>query len=124
MTLPDDLFQDAERLAEVAVARSDDARRRTILSRAYYAAYHHVRRRVGAQPPGRGEGGMHRRYLNWLAASDDEARQRVGRMLDRLYRNRLHADYDLSRPIPSGGELYALTEARRVRAATAPDRQP
>jgi uncharacterized protein (UPF0332 family) len=123
MTAASDLLKDAEKLAAVAPGQRDDARRRSILSRAYYAAYHQARSRFGAEPAGRGAGGMHRRFLTWLAASDDETGQRVGRILDRLYRSRLHADYDLARPIQPGGELHALGEARRIAAATAPEKR-
>lgn len=119
MTDPTDLLRDVERLVELPVQERDDARRRTLISRAYYAAFHHVRAiadyaDVQQGADARTATGMHRRFLDWLKKQSDPRLNRYGALLLRLYDHRITADYRLGRPIQPGAELAAVSKARTI----------
>ncbi|MEQ8964418.1 MAG: hypothetical protein RID91_01215 [Azospirillaceae bacterium] len=123
MTTPFDILADARRATAIDTAERDEARRRTIVSRAYYAAYHQMRRIAGSADldgPRQRSTGIHRSFITFLIRSDDLTLARLGRRLDRLYDARIKADYRLDRPVQPGQELGALKDAERlIEAATA-----
>jgi uncharacterized protein (UPF0332 family) len=79
-------------LAQELSAQTDapsyrDARLRSAISRAYYAAYHHAREYLAK----RGE------YVrDVFRNSKDSARQKIGNNLDRLRLDRTEADYEIA----------------------------
>lgn len=77
-----------------------DARLRSAISRAYYAAFHKAKTTV---LPAREAGfGSHQQIIDSLQESDDPARRQLGVDLARLKGNRKKADYDdVVRNIPA-----------------------
>jgi len=75
---------------------SDEAYKRTAISRAYYAAFHSALNFAssseGFSPTGRGED--HIRLIRHFQKSTDRPGQSIGANLNRLRDNRRRADYD------------------------------
>jgi len=75
---------------------SREARLRTAISRAYYAAFcesrNHLRDKEGRQIPP--EGTVHRYVRDEFKSSADKLRKQIGHDLDRLRSDRNKADYD------------------------------
>jgi uncharacterized protein (UPF0332 family) len=117
MTDAHDLLRDVERLSQGPARDRDDARRRTMISRAYYSAFHHVRAATGYVDSDRGGGiptGMHKRFVDWLKGAADPQLNRYGALLLGLYSKRIQADYRLGRAIQPGAELHAVRQARAI----------
>lgn len=69
-----------------------DARLRSAISRAYYAAFHKAR--ITVLPPRVAAWGSHQQIIDMLQESEDPARRQLGVDLARLKGNRRKADYD------------------------------
>ena len=71
---------------------SSEARLRSAISRAYYAAFHKAKE---ITLPSDTTGGFdsHRQIVDTLQESDDKEGRQIGVDLDRLRGNRIHADY-------------------------------
>ena len=112
MTTPLEILEDAEQLGEKS---PDPARQRTVISRSYYAAYHHVRlhNRARAYRYSR-RGGMHKEFLDFLDRSADRDLQWAGSRLNDLYSLRLLADYRLEHPLPPNAAGRCLEDAREI----------
>ncbi|CAK0762440.1 putative HEPN domain-containing protein [uncultured Gammaproteobacteria bacterium] len=99
MNTSKDFLKDAVSLRQDAMS---EARRRTILSRLYYAAYHRMNEtEIGQQfhrDPKRGVG-MHRQFLDHLQHSSDKTFKRTYRHLFDMYKLRILADYKLNKNI-------------------------
>jgi len=89
---PSDFFQSAKELA----SNVDEISRRNSVSRAYYAAYHHMSSIIpydGDSVNGR-NAGMHRSYINQLMeANQDSVERKAGVKLQSLHARRVKADY-------------------------------
>lgn len=101
MTTPGDLLSEAQALADSA--QTDRTRRRTVVGRAYYAAYHHLLehgRSRGYAPSGRDHKGkpvgVHAALIDWLKHQPDRALYDAGLDLEALKNLRIKADYVLS----------------------------
>lgn len=94
MNEPADILRDAEQLAGGAPT---EARQRTVLSRAYYAALHYLRLHPCAAEfndrPGRS---IHRSLVEHLAQSSNRSVIHCARLLTRLRSRRELADYRLA----------------------------
>ena len=88
---------------ETALHSAQEAKLRSAISRAYYAAFHKAKTTI---LPTRGAGfGSHQEIIDILQESDDPARRQLGVDLARLKGNRKKADYD-----DVVANLSALTE--------------
>lgn len=91
--LPEEILKDA---AVLLKAPGTEARRRTAISRSYYAALHFLRGHQCAtgyrDTP---EKSIHRGLVRYLAGSNDAAVLHAARLLQRLRALREVADYDL-----------------------------
>jgi len=100
MTTAHEMLSDARSLLD---GESTEARRRTIMSRCYYAAYHAwlpLSEEVGYAPDGGMAMGMHRQFLTFLIRqSRDPLLKRVGIRLRDVYDGRITADYRLDVPV-------------------------
>lgn len=79
-----------------AVPGPREASLRSAISRAYYAIYGSALRFAKKEPRAPqlfGDGRDHRELINYFQGSTDSGRQKVGGKLDRLYANRIKADY-------------------------------
>jgi uncharacterized protein (UPF0332 family) len=103
---------------ELAAGEPDEARARSAISRAYYAAFHVARiyQRDERHLPLMGEGRDHERVARAFAddgRADARAKQ-VGIALDRLIRRRRAADYDGVYRALRGDLSLSLVDAGRV----------
>ncbi len=103
--------------AKIAVTYSDAASCRSVISRAYYGAFHIARSlldRLGSRPPRNANAHvfMQHRLMNCGHARAVEA----GQLLRDLYADRLNADYSLERrQVESVGYAKAaVVTARRI----------
>lgn len=98
------LAADVESLRPV----DSEARARTVVSRAYYTAYHGCLSAAGAAGYERknGAGGTHEQLLRFLGDTSDRKLKAAGKKLKELYRRRVNADYRLYVPVTpqSAGE--------------------
>lgn len=83
---------------------------RSIVSRAYYAAYHVARREAGFQEDERSEQPAHEMVLNYYYAKDPT----LANEIYQLRRLRTDADYRLSRPCERAQARNALTRSRSI----------
>jgi hypothetical protein len=109
---PADILRDAEQLSG---AITTEARRRTILSRAYYAALHYLKLHPCAAEfrdrPGRS---IHRSLVEHLAQSKNRSVTHCARLLIRLRGRRELADYYLGDTITAAMAEEALEDAREI----------
>lgn len=109
---PRDLLEEARELAKTA--RSREVRRRSAISRAYYAAYHRaseVARQAGYRFV-KSEGvGSHAHLFKFLESLPDPNARAAVKLLDLLKKRRVAADYRLDRSIPMGTLEEALERA-------------
>lgn len=121
MTSPEDLLGEAKTLAENPVR--NDARRRTIIGRAYYAAYHcalaHQAAEAFSFSPDRRNArqrhiGRHQQLIEHLRASPSKVVRRVAESLLELKEWRTAADYHLDSPIPLQQEQTCLDLAEEI----------
>lgn len=94
--------------------RGDDLREakyRSAISRAYYAAYHHAlqyyQQTYRRRPPAVRDGGVHKALCDALIASTTPSEQLGGGSLEELKANRHDADYDADAAVGDG--LVALS---------------
>ncbi len=106
MTTPADILNDAKLLNEGATS---EARRRAVVSRAYYAVYHHILSQswakdftnelvqIGkeAEAAGRHAPGRHSLLQRWLGKSPNRSIKYAGSQLADLMSRRVNADYRL-----------------------------
>lgn len=100
MTKPKDFLREAKALS---IGPTTEMRRRTIINRAYYAAYHYVM----SHPCVKGFAvyrekvnmGHHKALTEFLSQSQDSTIQHVSGLLRTLFSRRRKADYVLARPI-------------------------
>lgn len=96
---PDDLLAEAKLLA--SAARASEARRRTVISRAYYAAYHALLQAAQTKgyvydtKPNRPKG-SHENLIHWCEhlQGDPDLKLSARRLLT-MKRDRVNADYKL-----------------------------
>lgn len=108
----------AEELRETA-ARSivEEAKLRSAVSRAYYAAFCKARnylRHIDRDPNIPEDGRIHSYIKNEFVKSSDRVRRRIGSNLDRLRSDRRKADYDNAVPGLHGMARVSLFLAKRV----------
>jgi hypothetical protein len=118
---PGDLLTEAQALSADII--HSEARRRTVIGRAYYAAYHALlaaATRAGyryarddGRPPGR-----HENLMEWASRrSGSESLEEAADHLNKLKRWRVNADYYLDRHISPGDARMSLTKAVHLIAA-------
>jgi uncharacterized protein (UPF0332 family) len=87
------MLEDARALLQ---QQCDEARSRTVISRAYYAAYHLMLTRPFAQRFSTSQGagaGIHRQFLDFLKQTSDPKVLRARARLKGIYERRIRADY-------------------------------
>lgn len=102
-------------LADQLQSGGDEARFRTAVSRAYYAAFQAAKAYVARTYGLRGKGNIHDQTWNTLAGSMQPDEHLIGQWGGDLKRKRCRADYDLSPPVTSTIAMQAIAEARKVR---------
>lgn len=114
MTSPAEMLADAKQLDS---SGKSDARRRTIISRAYYAAYHFLNDHPCSQAFQSGQNagvGMHRQFFSYLQGESDRSVSYAGRRLETLYSWRIKADYRLNTPIPHQQTTDCISDAEEI----------
>jgi hypothetical protein len=99
-----------------AVMPKNDARRRTIVSRAYHTAFLAASSADVADDAASivRRGALHKQLMDVLTSVDDPALIRVARHLASLHAWRLIADYVLETPIPPGQETACIDHAAEI----------
>ena len=105
MTTASDLLDEARALA--IAGHSNPVRRRTVVGRAYYAAFHHLleiaKRQFGYRYDSPGAKnkrfGVHRHLIEYLGKCADADLRFAAELLDKLRSHRITADYALYREI-------------------------
>lgn len=103
-------------LASPAVGISE-IRQRTIISRAYYAAFHHLRvhpRLARYRRRDESGVGMHKDFVDFLCRAGDRELVHVGRVLGKLHRQRIHADYWLDKDLNRDAARLCVQDAEYV----------
>lgn len=112
MISADQMLDDVRQLLNVV---PHEARKRTIMSRAYYAAYHfllkHACCRTYVRTPGVGS---HRDLLNFLGRSPELNVRHAASVLGDLYARRITADYRIDNHILEGLEKRCVEDAAEV----------
>lgn len=96
MTSAEEIYNDA--IAIMPTARASLARRRTLMSRFYYAAFHASRNYAVSLGYSRGrnsESGVHEHLRRFLGLSSDENLREIADALRVLFDRRVIADYHL-----------------------------
>ncbi len=109
-----DILDEAKQLLALPRSTRTEARRRTIIARSYYAAYHHMVAHEAGRSYRRGKDettGMHRAFIDFLKHSSDPEIAEAGWILHRLHRSRINADYRLDSEIPDGAEQKSWKDA-------------
>lgn len=91
-------------------SEDDEARVRTVISRAYYGAFGHARLKQGLFVNERKD--VHAKVIGAYKDSSDPHERQIGIWLDSLRKRRIKADY--SNEAAVGGGNRALREARRI----------
>lgn len=121
MTTPADLLNEAK-LLDRDPAKTE-TRRRTIVGRAYYAAYHgalaHQASGDFAFEPGKRDvsgrhRGRHQQLIDFLKQSQNPALKRAGRKLEILRLRRTGADYNLCLPLKRDEESDSVALAEEI----------
>ena len=103
------------KLAPPPALRRDEALRRSVISRAYYAAFHPANAYVKRGSSGAGrQGNQHEVTWSTLATSRDSAERLIGHKGDQLKKLRVDADY-YPRPVNDTQVSQALQLSRTVR---------
>lgn len=115
-----DMLDLAQRLATSRPVTESHCR--TAVSRAYYAAYHTAlarwRAAHGPVPSGPASGSRHRDLQEAMIASREW--RTLGRVLRRLHRQRIVADYDSTETVSPASATAAIRECQTIlRAARA-----
>ncbi len=113
MISPEDLLDEAKAL--LGLATSSEARRRTIIGRAYYAAFHFLRSHECCKHYQEERGlGTHRNLINYLSESRSLNVLFAARILNSLYSYRCRADYMLNMDIERGLERRAVEDTEDI----------
>ncbi|HEY0836391.1 MAG TPA: hypothetical protein VGE72_20960 [Azospirillum sp.] len=121
MTTPSDLWNEAKLLDSDSA--KTDTRRRTIIGRAYYAAYHRVLSAAKEQgfrydPDVRGRNGRrlgsHQQLIEFLRVTGVRRAVLAGDALEVLRCRRTAADYELSSPVEIGKETDSVALAEEI----------
>lgn len=112
MTEPVDILRDAEQLTSAAMT---EARRRTVLSRTYYAALHYLwTHPCAGEFRKQKERSIHRSLVEHLAQSSNRSVIHCAQLLIRLRSRRELADYHLADMITAAMAEEALEDAREI----------
>lgn len=116
MIAPKSILEDVKSLLRLPPSTSTEVRKRTILSRSYYAAFHHVQKHpVSRGFKGRSEDvGVHRSLLRHLRASGDRDTLYAAHLLGSLYEWRIIADYRLDQGLRAGIEQTCAEDAEAI----------
>lgn len=126
--VPEELLDEAKALSSEPEFSTDSVRRRTVVGRAYYAAYHacfSFAQQLGYNPKSRfnvaGSGtptqnmGMHAYLIHWLSNFNHATVAGIGRELGKLKELRCSADYDEPFSPPSAKDAKnTITKAERI----------
>lgn len=113
MIEPADLLREAQTLLNAV--DDNEVRRRTAVSRAYYAAYHGAK--VVAEAAGYRDDGktsVHAQLGRYFQTSPDRKRKRIASMLKDLRNLRVRADYYLAGDLSASDAEYAIATALRI----------
>lgn len=111
-TTPQEMLKDCDTMLRVV---PNNARRRAIISRVYYAAFHFMNNHPCTDsyiPPG--ETGIHKELQNYLKNAADLNVQYAGDLLAGLYVRRIEADYYIDTPTRRGIEVECVEDARVI----------
>ncbi len=112
MITPEQMLEDAQQLLKVV---PHEGRQRTIISRAYYAAYHFILDHPCCSKyvriPGKG---THVGLLEYLSASTELNVQHAAAVLNDLYTWRIEADYRLRAHIVRATEKQCVEDAEYI----------
>ncbi len=110
-----DIIDDA---IDALASAKTEARQRTVVSRAYYAAYHFLLAHTCGQPFATGatgrKGGLHRDFIAWLYKSRDPCVVSVAHKLDTLFDDRVQADYKINVHLPAKMAQDAVSTASEI----------
>jgi|GEM_PF-2182191 len=114
MIRPSDILAEGRALLALPASQRTEARRRTIISRAYYAAFHFLRAHPCSQDyrkSGNTAAGMHRQFITFLATQSDRRVVYAADLLKTIYENRVMADYHIGRDILPDLERRSVEDA-------------
>lgn len=105
-------------LDALSSAPTAEARQRSVICRAYYAAYHFLRGHPCGKPfvvgTAGSKAGKHKEFIYWLYASPDPCVLKAAQKLDILFADRVTADYDISGKVTKKMAEDALDQAAEI----------
>jgi len=122
---PDDLLEEARELAKTA--RSREVRRRSAMSRAYYAAFHRAdeaARSAGYRFDASEGAGSHVHLLAFLARLPDPGARTAARSLKTLKKQRVLSDYQLAEDISMHMVEQVIEQAEYLLTELLPPPEP
>lgn len=112
MIKPVEILRDAEQLAS---GITTEARRRTVLSRCYYASLHYLKSHpCAAEFHDRTDRSIHRSLVQYLAQSRDRTVLHCANLLIRLRNGREIADYSLGGTVTPAMAEESLEDASEI----------
>jgi len=122
---PSDLLEEAKELGKTSHSR--EVRRRTAISRAYYAAFHRaneVAQREGYRFDKAERTGMHKHLFRFLERSADIDVNTAVEILEFLKDQRINSDYRLRAEVPMHKVIEAIEQAEYLLTELLPPPEP
>ena len=88
-----------------------EAHYRSIINRAYYGAFGHIRNNLETSDSGLS---VHQMVIKTLTCSDDTSKKKAGKKLGTLFKRRKDADYDYKKEIKVHECKHCIKTAREV----------
>jgi uncharacterized protein (UPF0332 family) len=117
LELADELWKKSDAAAGTPAIQRTEALRRTVIGRAYYAAFQRAKAVVQRKYPGARGGNEHDKTWTALSSSSDRNEVLQGQKGDNLKRLRHRADYKSEQPVTDAEVMKALRDARTLREA-------
>jgi uncharacterized protein (UPF0332 family) len=105
-------WKDFLKVAEdLSLSSQDEAKRRTAISRAYYAAFCAARKHLNDESITEN---IHRNVINAYQYSQNKDEKMIGWKLDLIRKHRVTADYFDSKPVTIDDVDYSIARAKEI----------
>src|SRR5690606_20850317 len=99
------------KISNELLAGNTEAHYRSLINRAYYAAFGHIRNSLYIS---NASGSVHKEVIQRLKSSESIVQAKAGAALERLFKRRKECDYDHHKPVKSYQCEYNIREAEKI----------
>ncbi len=96
---------------ELQLSATTEAHYRSIINRAYYGAFGHIRNNLGLYVT---KSSVHRAVIDALIASTDLSKKKAGKLLETLFKRRKQADYEHRTEIRAHNCEHCINQAEEI----------